>query len=140
MTRHLIHASVEVSRPIAEVFAFVSDPTTFPIWNSAVTSVTHLTDGEYLMRRELPSGHAENGLVVIALEPPALFNLRTTSGPTPFNYRYRFSANTRIDLDAEIELSGAAGLLGPLAAHAVKRGIDANLATLKLKLEARRTD
>ena len=47
---------------------------------------------------------------------------RTTSGPTPFTYHYRFSANTRIDLEAEIELAGVAGLLGPIASHAVKRG------------------
>jgi uncharacterized protein YndB with AHSA1/START domain len=137
MTRHLIRTQVHIGRPIAEVFAFVSDPTRFPLWNSAVTSVTRATDGQYLMARELPGGHAQNGLAIDALEPPALFTLRTTSGPTPFTYRYRFSADTRIDLEAEIELSGVAGLLGPLASQAVKRGIDANLATLKQQLEAR---
>jgi hypothetical protein len=35
-----------------------------------------------------------------------------------------------------VELSGLTGRLGPLAAHAVKHGVDANLATLKRLQEA----
>jgi hypothetical protein len=38
-------------------------------------------------------------------------------------------------LEAEVQLSGAAGLLGPLAGRAIKRGVDANLLTLKRLLE-----
>ena len=38
-------------------------------------------------------------------------------------------------LDAEVELSGAAALVSRLAARAVKRGVDANLASLKQALE-----
>ena len=67
---------------------------------------------------------------------------RTTSGPTPFIYRYRFASEgvgTIIHLDAGVELPGVAAVLGPLAARAVKRGVDANLAALKLTLESTAT-
>jgi hypothetical protein len=37
--------------------------------------------------------------------------------------------------NSAVELSGIAAALGPLAAHGVRRGVDANLATLKHTLE-----
>jgi carbon monoxide dehydrogenase subunit G len=137
--------SVRIGRPIEEVFAFVSDPLQFPRWNSAVRDV-RLTSGRagepgsiYLMERELPTGQAENELEVFARDPPSELSIRTTSGPTPFIYRYRFTRegeDTVIRLDAEVELGGVAGALGPLASRVVKRGVDANFATLKRTLEA----
>jgi uncharacterized protein YndB with AHSA1/START domain len=137
--------SVRVERPIEEVFAFVSDPLMFPRWNSAVQTV-HGTSGEsgepgstYSMRRELPSGQVENELEVLSRERPTEFAIRTTSGPTPFLYRYRFVADdsdTVVHLDASVEVPGATAVLGPFAARGVRRGVDANLAALKHALEA----
>jgi uncharacterized protein YndB with AHSA1/START domain len=135
--------AVRVERPAEEVFDYVSDPESFPHWNSAVQAVRR-TSGEgdvgstYLMERELPGGPAENELEILALTRLTEFDLRTTSGPTPFTYRYRFVSEdgaTEIQLAAEVELSGVAGALGPLATRAVKRGVDANFATLKGILE-----
>jgi uncharacterized protein YndB with AHSA1/START domain len=137
--------SVRVERTIEEVFAFVADPLLFPRWNSAVQTV-QLASGEsaepgstYSMERELPTGHVENELEVFSRERPSEFGIRTTSGPTPFVYRYRFTssgADTLVHLDASVELPGAAAVLGPLAAQAVRRGVDANFVALKLTLEA----
>lgn len=137
--------SVRIERPLAEVYDYVSDPRTFPRWNSAVQSVEQKsagTDGvgaTYSMLRELPGGPAENDLEVLALQRPTEFDIRTTSGPTPFTYRYRFTEDgevTVVELDAEVELGGIAGALGPLASRAVKRGVDSNFADLKRILES----
>ena len=137
--------SVRIERPIDEVFAFVSNPLLFPRWNSAVQTV-HGTSGEsdepgstYSMRRQLPTGPVENELEVFSRERPTEFCIRTTSGPTPFLYRYRFAsdgAHTVVHLDASVELPGVTALLGPLASRGVRRGVDANLASLKRTLEA----
>jgi uncharacterized protein YndB with AHSA1/START domain len=137
--------SVRVGRPIEEVFAFVADPLLLPRWNSAVQAV-HVTSGEagglgstYSMQRELPTGPVENGLEVFERERPTEFGIRTTSGPTSFRYRYRFASDgndTVVHLDAGVDLPGVAAVLGPLAAWAVRRGVDANFATLKHTLEA----
>jgi hypothetical protein len=65
--------------------------------------------------------------------------MRTTPGPTPFTYRYRFrdqGGATDMELAAEVEFGGLAGALGPLASRAVKRGVDFNFADLKRILEA----
>jgi uncharacterized protein YndB with AHSA1/START domain len=136
--------SVRIGRPIEEVFSLVSDPTQFPLWNSAVQAV-HRTSGTtsepgstYSMERELPTGRAENQLEVVAREDPTEFAIRTTSGPTPFSYRYRFASDgsdTVVHLDATVELAGVAAALGPLAARGVRRGVEANFASLKRALE-----
>jgi uncharacterized protein YndB with AHSA1/START domain len=136
--------AVTIERPVETVFDYVSDPRNFPSWNSAVQAVTPRSgEGEpgstYLMERELPNGRAENGLEIVDRERAATFTIRTTSGPTPFVYRYRFNSDdsvTRVELTADVELSGIAGALGPLASRVVKRGVDSNFADLKRILEA----
>ena len=136
--------AVRIERPVEDVFDYVSDPLDFPRWNSAVQSVRETAPGEgagatYLMERELPGGRAENELEVIDSDRPTSFAIRTTSGPTPFTYRYRFSADddgTLMELSAEVELSGLASALGPLGSRVVKRGVDSNFADLKRILEA----
>jgi len=68
----------------------------------------------YLIERELPTGRAVNELEIVASEPPHEFAIRETAGPTPFLYRYRFSAEngkTVMRLDAQDELPRAAALL-----------------------------
>jgi ligand-binding SRPBCC domain-containing protein len=136
--------SVPVKRPLEEVFAFVSDPLNLPYWNSAVRAVWKTGGREsevgstYTMERELPSGRVQNELELLARKHPTEFGSRTTSGPTPFSYRYGFSAangQTVVQLDAALELDGAAALLGPLVGRAVKHGVDDNLAELKRILE-----
>jgi carbon monoxide dehydrogenase subunit G len=131
--------SIEIDRPPEDVYAVVGDPTTYSRWNSAVRSVEPIDADGYRMVRELPSGVAENHLELIAARSPDLVVIEATDGPTPFTYRYEIheaNGGTELDLDAEVELGGAAALLGPLAARAVKRGVDENLATLKTLLES----
>jgi hypothetical protein len=141
--------SVHIRRPIQEVFGFVSDPTRFPLWNSAVQAV-HRIPGEtsergstYSMERDLPTGRVQNQLEVFARERPTTFGIRTTSGPTPFSYRYRFGSDggdTVVHLDATVDLPGVAVAFGPLAARRVRRGVDANFASLKRALEGGAAD
>jgi carbon monoxide dehydrogenase subunit G len=136
--------SERIERAVDDVFDYVSNPRNFPRWNSAVQAVS-VRSGEgdpgstYLMERDLPGGRVQNELEILDRDRPTKFAIRTTSGPTPFVYRYRFDsdgATTVVHLAAEVELSGIARTLGPLGARLVRRGVDANLATLKQILEA----
>jgi uncharacterized protein YndB with AHSA1/START domain len=119
--------SVHIERPVDDVFAYVADPRNFPAWNSAVEDVSPAGGNRYVMRRQLPGGPATNELEITASEPPALFAIRTTSGPTPFSYRYEFEpadGGTLVTLVGEVELPR-------LLARLLRRGVDANLATLR---------
>ena len=134
---------VRINRSIEEVFAYVSDPLEFPRWNSAVQAVHKTPPGEltYSMERDLPTGHAVNELEVVACQWPRAFEIRTTAGPTPFRYRYRFSGDdgqTTVRLDAEVELPRSGSVLAPIARRLVKKGVDDNFAALKQILEATR--
>lgn len=93
----------------------------------------HGVASTYLMERALPSGRAANELEVVASKSPRELTVHAAAGPTPFLYHYRFAAAngaTIIELDAQVELPGAAAVLPQLARRAVKRGVDDNLATL----------
>jgi uncharacterized protein YndB with AHSA1/START domain len=132
---------IHIDRPRTEVYGVVSDPTTYPRWNSAVRRVQ--PEGpplarRYRMDRELPSGHAVNRLAILDADEPERLVIQATDGPTPFTYAYRLQeqeGGTHLSCDAEVEVEGIAGFLGPLAALAIKRGVDSNLTTLKTLLE-----
>jgi uncharacterized protein YndB with AHSA1/START domain len=136
--------STRIRRPLEQVFSYVADPLNFPHWNSAVQDVQKTSPDEpgaeptYVMVRELPTGRAVNKLEIVAIEPPGELVIRASEGPTPFQYRYQFSSEngeTFIHLSAEVELPRPAGLLPQLARSAVRRGVDANFASLKALLE-----
>lgn len=138
--------SIVIERPIEGVFAYVSDPSNFPSWNSAVEIVRPTSPGPrgvgstYSMERQLPTGRATNQLEIVVRECPREFAIRTTNGPTPFLYRYRFAGEvenrrTVIELDGQVGLAAAAGLIPQLVRRAVRRGVEDNLTTLKLILE-----
>jgi uncharacterized protein YndB with AHSA1/START domain len=133
-----IQTSVRIARPRADVFSLLSDPLRFPLWNSAVTTVED-DGGGFVMHRSLPAGAAANGLEVIEREAPTRLTVRTTSGPTPFVYRYSLTddaGGTVVALDASVELDGPFAVLAPVGGRLVKRGIDANLAALRDALES----
>ena len=132
--------AVHIERPADVVFAVVADPETYPSWNSAVRAVEPVAGepGRYRMERDLPSGPAQNVLEIVSSRSPAEVVIRAGDGPTPFTYRYELrpaNEGTDLSLAAEVELGGVAGLLGPGAAPAVRRGVDENLSTLKRMLE-----
>jgi len=142
MTR--FETTVAIARPRDAVFAYVADPRHFPEWNSAVESVMPLNDatpaagGRYVMQRQLPTGPATNELEIVTLRSPQELAIRTTSGPTPFVYRYEFAASpegTLVRLYADVRVGSGASLFGPLAAHAIKRGVNGNFARLRTILE-----
>jgi hypothetical protein len=109
--------SIAIDRPLGDVFGYVSDPGNFPAWNSAVRDVRSISTAAnvigstYVMTRQLPTGRARNQLEIVASEQPDEFAIRTTNGPTPFLYRYRFALDngkTMVHLDAQVELDGIA--------------------------------
>ena len=135
--------TVTIARPRDAVFAYVADPRHFSAWNSAVESVVPVHDAtpaagaRYVMQRLLPAGSATNELEIVTLRPPEELAIRITKGPTPFVYRYEFAttgAGTLVRLYADVQVGGGASLRS-LAAQAVKRGVNANFATLRDILE-----
>lgn len=136
---------VEISRPIEEVFNYVSRGENNSYWNSAVRQVEKVDGCEnppkcrYKMTRELPTGKVVNVYEVVEYKPNRVLTIQTVSGPTPFTYKYTFdtvNGKTHIKLDGAIKEDGLPYKLPSfLASRLIKRGVDTNFENLKGILE-----
>ncbi len=140
------NVGIVIQRPVENVFSFVSHGENATMWHSAVRQVRKTTEASegvgtgYWMSRELPRGRVENTLRVVEYERNKMYAIQVTSGPTPLRYRYEFEPEgrgTRVSLSVEGELGGVADLFPSFASIAVRRGVEANLRTLKGLLEGR---
>jgi len=133
--------SLDIARTPSDVFAFVADFRNMPRWYEAVEQVTADGGSRFHMVRSLPGGRAYNEVEVTSYELDKEVTFASTSGPTPFTYRYRVEPaadGTRLTLDGEISgegLPGPAAHLGALAGRLFQQGMKKNLRVLKRVLE-----
>ena len=142
-----VEESVEINRPVEEVFTYVSDPQTLPEWSGTVIEVQKEVQGtlregqRYTSVAKFLGRRFETPLEVTAYEPPRRHSARSTGGPFPQEYTYILEeaagGGTRLTLVAEGEPGGFFRLVGPLLQRAGSRQFRADLATLKDLLETR---
>ncbi len=136
------HALV-IERPPAEVFAYATDPSKLPEWQSTalearsegpVQQGAHMTEVRKFLGRRM-----ETEVVVTAYEQNRLFALKVVSGPVPFTYEQTLEPSdggTRVSVVLEGEPGGFFKLAEPLVERAVRRQIQADCEQLKDILEA----
>jgi uncharacterized protein YndB with AHSA1/START domain len=142
-----IEESVEIDRPVEDVFSYATNPDNFPEW---VGNVIEVRKDEWGPPREGASFRVEQKLLgrrfetpfeVIAYEPNRRYAQRSTGGPVPvsmnFTYEALSSERTRLTQHNEGEPGGFFGLVGPLLERALGRQTRTNLENLKDMLEAR---
>lgn len=138
--------SVVVQRPIDEVFAYFTDPTTLPEWQASALEAQ--LEGEGPMRagsravetRKFLGRRMESTMEVLEYEPPRRFTIKASSGPVPFQVTSDLSeedGGTLVRSVVEGEPGGFFRLAEPLVVRAVERELRNNLATLKDVLESR---
>ncbi|MGW4461833.1 SRPBCC family protein [Micromonospora sp. NPDC004704] len=137
------HISLDIGRPLPEVFAFLADFRNMPRWYEAVEQVTASADGSrFHLVRSLPGGRAHNDVEMTSYRQDEEVTFAAINGPTPFRYRYRFEslpAGTRLILDGSISgqgLPGPAAHLGGLAERLFSVGMKKNMQELRRILEA----
>jgi carbon monoxide dehydrogenase subunit G len=106
--------TIEIARTPEDVFAYLTDVSNVPAWQSGVrTSV--LRDGRIEEERSLFGREIHTTLEIVEQEEPRLFTLRAVGGPVPFTVRHELepaSGGTRLTVTAEGDVPGfAAGLL-----------------------------
>ena len=135
--------TVMISRPIEEVFAFLSDFENVPTWNYAIIETHKISEGPvgvgtiYQQVRSVPS-HSKERFEVTAYNPPRQLEIRGQLGPFPSRLAYALAAvpeGTRITNAVELELRGPGRLLGRVAVPRVRDAVAANLHKLKELLE-----
>ena len=139
--------SMEIRRPIHEVWEYLIEPENVPEWQSSAVSSHRVSEGAMAVgtrlqdERRFLGRRATSEVEVTELEPERLFTLHGLSGPVRFTVRHRLSENaggTQLDVEAEADPgSGIGRLARPMVERAAAHEIKRDFARLKEILEAR---
>jgi uncharacterized membrane protein len=144
MVKHEL--SIIIQRPVSEVFAFVSDLTNGPQWQTGLVESRNQTKGLLGVGTKFASvrkflGRKIEGLVEITeYEPNSKFVIKSASGMAPFEETYLFeptSNGTKLSTVFKLHTSGLMGLAEPMIVGGLKREMDADFGDLKDILESR---
>jgi uncharacterized protein YndB with AHSA1/START domain len=137
---------IEIDRPAAEVFAYVTDPAKLPSWQINTVSAVPEGDGPLDLGSRLrevhrgPGGRKLESLVEVSeFEPDRVFALRMIEGALPIDARIVFEPTergTRMSFTAHGQPSGGMRMAQPLLRLALKRQFKEHCATLKRVLES----
>jgi ligand-binding SRPBCC domain-containing protein len=136
---------VEIARPPAEVFAYVTDPSKLHEWQTNTVEVEQLTPAPFGAGTRLREVHAagrrrmEQVVEVTAYEPGRRFDLDVVEGPLPVGARHTFDESpgggTVIHFAAEGRAPGAMRLAEPVLQLVVRNQMKRHYARLKERLE-----
>jgi uncharacterized membrane protein len=137
--------TVVVERPPEEVFAYLTDLSSVPSWQSGAVEVREpegpLGVGtSYVQVLKFLGRRIETTLEVVAFEPGRRFSLKTLSGPIPFEVEHTLEPagdGTRLRVTLEGEPAGFFRLAEPLVERNAQRQLEQDFETLKAKVEAR---
>jgi uncharacterized protein YndB with AHSA1/START domain len=145
-----VEESVEISRPVEEVFSYTSNPENFPQWAATVKEVRRHAPGPGPLReggrftatQQALGRRFEAPFEVIDYEPNRRYAHRgTEEHPVPvtmvFAYEPLSSDGTRFTPRIEAEPGGFFGLVGPVLEGVIRRQMRTNLETLKDLLEGK---
>jgi uncharacterized membrane protein len=143
-----IAQSIEVERPIEEVFAFVTRFENLPRWEAGILEAGQLAPGPLGVGvrgrdvRQFLGRRTETTYEVTEHELPRRFAVRSLSGPVSVRASYTFEpvgAGTHVRSVAELALGGPVRLLAPLVTRVMQRQHAKDLRRLKAVLEAGRS-
>jgi uncharacterized membrane protein len=140
-----VEESVEINRPVEEVFSYAADPEHFPEWAGIVIETRKDTPGPLLESSTFTTvgkflGHRfDTPFEVTAHEHPRRHSHKSTGGPIPQEWTLTFeevAGGTHVTEVVEGEPGGFFGLAEPLLERVARRQFRADLETLKDLLEA----
>ena len=144
----MIELTIEthIERPVADVFAYVTDPQKLATWQTNTVSVTQEGDGPLRVGTRLrevhrgPGGRELASLVEVSeLERERTFSLRMIEGALPIDARIAFepsAGGTLLRFTAHGRPTGPLRFAQPLMRRMLRRQFAAHCATLKRVLEA----
>ena len=137
--------SIEINRPLEEVFAFVSNPENMPRWSSTGSEVKITSAGPigvgttYRSVVTILGRRIEVEVEITEYEPNRSFAQKSKSGPFPVESRTTFErvdGGTRVNSTSVAEPGGFFKLAEPLLVRMVKRQFEADFANLKDLMES----
>jgi uncharacterized protein YndB with AHSA1/START domain len=131
-----VEKSVLIGRPVADVFAYVSDQTNAPHWQGGVVEVRRTTGGpigigtRHTFVRTFMGRRMEGSNEYTQWEPNELVAFKATSGSADLEASYRVELagtdQARLTSRLEVRPSGLLRLAEPLMAAALRRDVAAS--------------
>jgi uncharacterized membrane protein len=132
---------VRIDRPLAEVFAYVTDVRNVPEWQESAESAEWIEEGRrFRERRNFMGRTGEIELEVTALEPERRFDVRAVKSPVRFEIHHSFEAadgGTLVCVEGAAKLSGALRFAAGMAKRQAESQFRKDFERLKALLERR---
>jgi hypothetical protein len=139
-----IVSSVDINRPPAEVYDYVTDPARFGEWQSGVVSSHNEPAGpaavgaRCVMTRTIGGKDRTSVSEITAASPPAAWAIRGIDGPIRANVSVRVEprdTGSRVTISLEFSGHGAGRLILPVVNRQAQQEVPASCAKLKERLE-----
>jgi uncharacterized protein YndB with AHSA1/START domain len=139
-----VEKSVQINRPIAEVFAYATDISKNAEWSADVVRAEQTSAGPVgvgatsILVQKFMGKEMKNEAKVTVYDPPHRFGFKTTSGPVQFEGTQTFEeaeGGTRMTFSMQGEAGGFFKVAEGLLAREVEKSFERDLKTLKAKLE-----
>jgi carbon monoxide dehydrogenase subunit G len=139
-----VEKSIQINKPAAEVFAFMSDFANDMKWQSGLIRSEQTSDGPMgvgttgLYVQKFMGKEMKNEVQVTAYEPPTRFAVKTTSGPVQFEFTGVFQetgGGTQVDISMKGEASGFFKVAEGMIKAELEKTLDADFIKLKKLLE-----
>jgi uncharacterized protein YndB with AHSA1/START domain len=134
--------SLDIDRPPAEVFAYVTDAERLPEWQSSAVEARWQGEKARGARihevRKFLGRRMDSDLEVTEYEPDRLFALKAVSGPVPFSVHQTLEprdGGTRLTFVGEGEPGGFFKLAEPIVGRVAERQFKGDFETMKDILE-----
>ena len=142
-----LEESVEIDRPLEEVFTYVSDVGNYPQWMAHVLEVRKHTPGPpqqrdgFVVAIKSVGRRFETPYERTSYEPDRRYTDRAVGGPIPNQWWHsgfqEVPGGTRFTRAVDVESGGLLKLLEPIQKRAATRQLRKDLQTLKHVVEAR---
>jgi len=139
-------ASIDINRPVDDVFAYVTDPSRFSEWQKGVVSGRMESTGtpgigdRCLTTRHIGFTDRQDTSEVVRFDPPCQWGVRGLDGPiravVDVTVERQTDTNTRVTIAVDFEGHGIGRLIVPLLVRSqARREMPVNVTALKQRLE-----
>ncbi len=142
-----VQESVEVGRPVDEVFAYVADPENSKEWSATIMDIRQDSPGplqgvgdRFDVSQKFLGRTMQVPQEVVAFEPGRSYTLRTTDGPIQMTTSWACDPSTegsRVTATFDGNAGTFFSLVGPILERAVRRQVRSDLETMRDLLESR---
>lgn len=136
--------TIEIARPPEEVFAYLTDVSNLPAWQSGAHSAEIVGGGEpragarIAESRRLLGRELHTTLEIADYEPPRVFALRAIDSPLPFSVRHELepvSGGTRLTVTGEGDVGYLPGFAADMMGRRAEKQFRKDFERLKRILE-----